>query len=69
MSDENPTLNDICRLLGSMNERFGERFEALDRQAVGTRQQLAALDARPTTEVAKLRGEMQAGFGAPKASI
>ncbi len=54
MSEENPTLRDIWRLLGTMNKRF----DALDRQVVEIRQDMAALDAR-----------MVAGFGALKASI
>lgn len=54
MSEENPTLRDIWRLLGTMNKRF----DALERQVVEIRQDMAALDAR-----------MVAGFGALKASI
>jgi hypothetical protein len=54
MSDENPTLKDIWRLLGTMNKRF----DALECQVVELRE-----------DNAKLRGEMQAGFGALKASI
>ncbi len=54
MSEENPTLRDVWRLLGTMNKRF----DALERQVVEIRQDMAALDAR-----------MVAGFGALKASI
>lgn len=58
MSDENPSLQDIWRLLGTMNRRF----DSLERQVVSIKSDV-------TEEVAKLRGEMQAGFGALKASI
>jgi hypothetical protein len=41
MSDKNPTLQDVWLLLGSinkpvatMNKRFGERFDALEREIV-----------------------------------
>ena len=54
MSDENPTLQDIWRLLGIMNKRF----DGLERQVVQLREDLGALDAR-----------MTAGFGALKAMI
>ena len=54
MSEENPTLQDIWRLLGIMNKRF----DGLERQVVQLREDLGALDAR-----------MTAGFGALKAMI
>lgn len=62
MSDESPTLKDIWRLLGAMNKRLdttnkrtSERFDALERELVRTRESLEA--------------RMAAGFGALKASI
>ena len=55
MSEKNPTLHDIWRLLGTMNKRFGERFDALERQIVQLREDFGALGARVT-----------AGFGALK---
>jgi hypothetical protein len=58
MSDTNPTLQDIWRLLGSMNKRWGERFDVIERQFVQIREELANMDARMTT-----------GFGALKQSI
>jgi hypothetical protein len=58
MSEENPTLQDIWRLLGTMNKRWGERFDGLERQVVQLREDVGALDAR-----------MTAGFGALKAMI
>lgn len=61
MSDENPTLKDIWRLLGTMSKRF----DALERQVVEIRQDLATLDGR----VSALDARMTAGFGALKASI
>jgi hypothetical protein len=58
MSEKNPTLHDIWRLLGTMNKRFGERFDALEHQIVQLREDFGALEARVT-----------AGFGALKQSI
>jgi len=58
MADQDPTLQDVWRLLGSMNRRMGERFDVVERQ-------LAAVDAR----VAALEAKVAAGLGALKGSI
>ena len=65
MSDENPSLQDIWRLLGTMNKRFGERFDVLERQVVQIREDVAGLRA----EFRELKVHMNAGFGALKESI
>ncbi|HKY39285.1 MAG TPA: hypothetical protein VJN18_25280 [Polyangiaceae bacterium] len=65
MSEKNPTLQDIWKLLGVMNKRFGmvdQRFDALEREMVDLKTGLCA-------EMANLRSEMVAGFGSLKASI
>jgi hypothetical protein len=54
MSEKNPTLHDIWRLLGTMNKRF----DGLERQIVQLREDFGGLEARVT-----------AGFGALKQSI
>ena len=54
MSEKNPTLQDIWRLLGKMNGRF----ESLEREMVALK-----------TEVSKLRADMEGGFSALKGSI
>jgi hypothetical protein len=56
--EENPTLQDIWRLLGAMNKRIAERLDTVESRIVQLH------DA-----VATLRGQMQAGFGALKESI
>lgn len=61
MSDENPTLQDIWRLLGTMNKRF----DGLERQIVQIREDLSTLDGR----VSALDARMTAGFGALKGMI
>jgi len=58
MSDQDPTLQDVWRLLGSLNRRVGERFDVVERQ-------LVAVDAR----VGALEAKVAAGFGALKESI
>ena len=65
MSDQDPTLQDVWRLLGSMsrrigdlNTRMGERFDVVERQ-------LVAVDAR----VGAVEAKVTAGFGALKESI
>jgi hypothetical protein len=65
MTDENPTLKDIWRLVGSMNKRFGERFDNLERQFVLLREDFANLRG----EFAELKVYVNTGFGALKQSI
>jgi hypothetical protein len=66
---ETPTLKDIWRLLGTMNKRF----DALERQAIDTREQLiksnGELRNELHSEIGRLRAEMVNGFGALKSSI
>jgi hypothetical protein len=61
MSDENPTLQDIWRLLGTMNRRF----DTLEHEIVVIKTDMALFKA----ELTNLRAEMHTGFGALKASI
>ena len=76
MSDADPTLKDVWRLLGTMNKRF----DGLERQIVDVREQMAKQFAEVRTElaafktefkgqIADVRAEMRTGFGALKASI
>jgi hypothetical protein len=58
MSDADPTLKDVWRLLGVMNQRF----DGLERQIVDLKEGTAK-------QLAEVRAEMRAGFGALKASI
>jgi len=58
MTEETPTLKDIWRLLGTMNKRF----DSLERRVV-------EIDTRLSAQIADLKSEMHAGFGALKASI
>ena len=58
MSEKNPTLQDIWRLLGTMNKRF----DSLERQVVQIREDLGA-------QVTGLEARMTAGFGALKQAI
>ena len=65
MSDQEPTLQDVWRLLGGLNrrvgelnKRMGERFDVVERQ-------LVAADARNGA----LEAKVIAGFGALKESI
>jgi len=72
MSDADPTLKDVWRLLGVMNKRF----DALERQIVDLREHTAKQFAEVRMEFGSVRGEMgslraemRAGFGALKESI
>ena len=67
--NDNPTLQDIWRLLGTMNRRFGDRFDSLERQITRLDDRMSQLEARVDSKLASLEARMQAGFGALKASI
>ncbi len=62
MSDESPTLQDVWRLLGSMNRRFGERFDAIEREMVTLKIDL-------TARLSKLEANVASQVGALKESI
>ena len=67
MSDADPTLKDVWRLLGTMNKRF----DGLERHIVEVREQMATKlqFAEVKAEIAELRARTTAGFGALKESI
>jgi hypothetical protein len=56
VSSENPTLQDIWRLLGTMNRRF----DALERQVVQVRDEVAGLKAQVTASVGALKESIDA---------
>jgi hypothetical protein len=58
MADQDATLQDVWRLLGSLNRRMCERFDVVERQRV-------TLDAR----VSAVEAKVTAGFRALKESI
>jgi hypothetical protein len=51
MAAEGPTLQDIWRLLGTMNKRF----DAIERQVVQVRDEVAGLKAHVTASVGALK--------------
>lgn len=65
MSEKNPTLQDIWRLLGRLNRRvevFDRRFDGLERQMV-------ALEERIGTRISSLEVRVASQIGALKESI
>jgi hypothetical protein len=65
MSDKNPTLQDVWRLLGRMHRRiegYDERFDALERRMV-------ALGADVTSRLGKFEADVAMRIGALKESI
>lgn len=60
--NENPTIQDIWRMLGTMNRRFSERFDTIERQFVELEERLGG-------RISSLEARVTAGFGALKASI
>jgi len=65
MTDKDPTLQDVWRLLGSMNKRLGERFDGVERQFVTLREDFATLRG----EFADLRSQVNVQMGALKGAI
>ena len=69
MGAKHPTLQDVWKLLGTMNKRF----DSIEREMVdlktGLRADMAALEARLESKFTTLETRMTAGFGALKASI
>lgn len=65
MADNDPTLQDIWRLLGSMNRRFGERFDVMEKQFVLLREDFVGLRG----EFADLKSQVNTQIGVLKASI
>jgi hypothetical protein len=65
MTESDPTLKDVWRLLGVMNKRF----DSLERQILGLQDQIADVRAELRAGLGDVRAEMRAGFGALKASI
>jgi hypothetical protein len=65
MGEKNPTLQDVWRLLGTMNRRF----DGLERQNVQLREDLGARINSLETRIGALDARVTAGFGALKESI
>jgi hypothetical protein len=65
MTEQDATLQDVWRMLGSLNRRMGERFDVVERQLVALDGRISALDARLGAVDARVTG----GFGALKESI
>jgi hypothetical protein len=69
MSDQDPSLLDLWRLLGNMNKRFGERFDVIERQMVALDARMGALDASVAARIATFDAKVTASLGALKESI
>jgi hypothetical protein len=65
VSEENPTLKDIWRLLGT----FNKRLDAHERQLIEIRDGLSAQIVALSTRFDSLAAQMAGGFGALKTSI
>jgi hypothetical protein len=72
MTDQDPTLQDVWRLLGSLNRRIGERFDVVERQLVALDARISSVDARISSvdaRVSALDNGIAAKLGALKESI
>jgi hypothetical protein len=65
MTEQDPTLQDVWRLLGTLNRRVGgfdQRFDVIERH-------LVALDARISARISAVEAGIAAKIGALKDSI
>jgi hypothetical protein len=65
MSEKNPTLQDIWRLLGAMNKRIGvmdKRFDAIERELVAFKADIAG-------QITALKADVSGRIGVLKDSI
>jgi hypothetical protein len=67
MSDQDPTLQDVWRLLGGMNRRmtelgrrFGERFDVVERELVAVNARMSAVEAGITAKIGALKESIEA---------
>jgi len=63
MTDQDPTLQDVWRLLGSMNRRFGEmgeRFDVVERKLVALDARIAAFEAGIGVRLGALKESIEA---------
>ncbi len=65
MTDHDPTLQDVWRLLGGMNRRMNERFDVVERQLVVTEVRISSVEAR----ISSVEAGIAAKIGALKESI
>lgn len=63
MTDQDPTLQDVSRLLGSLNRRMNERFDIMERQFIALNERIAAVDTRVSAVDARVSA-LDAGIGA-----
>ena len=60
MTNQDPTLQDVWRLLGSMNRRISERFDVVERQIVALDARIAATEAGIVAKVGALKESIEA---------
>ena len=69
MSEENPSLRDIWKLLGAMNKRFDGRFDTMGARFDALEREIVDLKGYVSEQVGELRGQMTSGFGALRGMI
>lgn len=69
MTDKDPTLKDLWRLMGSMNRRMTERFDVIERELVAVNARISAVDAGLSARISAIETGIASKFGALKESI
>jgi hypothetical protein len=62
MSEQDPTLHDVWRLLGSINKRmggFGERFDVIERRLVAMDTRISAVEAGISAKIGALKESIE----------
>ena len=63
MTDQDPTLQDVWRLLGTLNRRIGgfdQRFDVIERHLVALDARISAVEAGITAKIGALKDSIEA---------
>lgn len=60
MTDHDPTLHDLWRLLGSMNRRMNDRFDVVERRFVAMDERISAVDSGIAAKLGALKESIEA---------
>lgn len=60
MTDQDPTLKDLWRLMGSMNRRMTERFDVIERELVAVNARISAVEAGIASKFGALKESIEA---------
>jgi hypothetical protein len=69
MTNKDPTLQDVWRLLGSLNRRVNERFDVVERQLVALDARISGVESGIEARISALEAGIALKIGTLKESI